>query len=60
MNNQTKTQINALRVLILAVVTLSMMGCNQESQSSDEADHPAARPANSAAFLALARSVQEA
>lgn len=37
MKNKTKKQINALRVLIVAVATLSMMSCNQKPQSSDEA-----------------------
>ena len=32
-----KKQINFLRVLIMAVATLSIIGCNQKSQASDEA-----------------------
>lgn len=32
-----KNQISALRVLVLAVATLSMMGCDQKPQPSDEA-----------------------
>ncbi len=31
-----KNQLEALRVLILVVATLSMMSCNQKSQPSDE------------------------
>ena len=37
MKNKTRKQINAFRVLILAVATFSMMSCSQKSQSSDEA-----------------------
>jgi len=37
MKNTTKKQINAFRMLILAVATISMMSCDQKTHSSDEA-----------------------